>query len=158
MKSRQQRPWLEAVSLAKSAYTSQRWRLSAIDAIDGWKQVAISWYGCAVLREFGLAYSVPEELESVDDLLAWAWDVVHPAVSEALRICAAKSSIPDVLFVEAFTIMQSHGLVFPDGTVLDAVMRRIEVDINVRELRQSLRLHELGERVQEITNKKKAKP
>lgn len=140
------RPWLLVVQNIRARYDDQRWRLAALDSTEGWRDFAVAWSGAAtLLREYGIANVCPNDLVIDDDVMAWAWDVVGPRVSEAIEVCASRSRLDELSTLAVFEALQSAGLIYPDGEVSRRVMDRLSRDVMLREAAESLALSRTNE-------------
>lgn len=154
MATRLRRPWIQVVVETKQRWSSERWRLHVLGAVEGWRDVVVAWNGCSFLREFGKSHEAPDELEAQEDLIEWAWDVVSPAVSESVRQCAARSSLSDATFALVFDVLRGHGLIYPDGSVHDAVLARINTEVAVVDMRKALAVTRMSDEIEESKAKK----
>lgn len=158
VKPNSQRPWLLAIQEVRTRFDEQRWRLAALDSTDGWRDFAIAWQGAAgLLREYGAPHVCPNDLKLDDDVLAWAWDVVEPRVSEAIEVSSSRSRLDELTMLGCFESLQGSGLIYPDGTVAKRVLTRIEREIMTREAAESLALSHANEELLALQAKQQAR-
>lgn len=152
------KPWLLAIQEVRTRFDDQRWRLAALDSTDGWRDFAVAWTGSAgLLREYGAPHMLPKGLRVDDEVMAWAWDVVMPRVSEAIEVAASRSRLDELTTLACFESLQAAGLVYPDGEVSRRVMDRITREVMAREAAESLALSHANEELLALQAKQKAR-
>jgi hypothetical protein len=144
----------------RSQADDQRWRLAALDEIEGWRDFCIAWSSCAFLREYGMPHLSPMTMTDNDDLLAWAWDIVDSKVGDAIAVCCSRCRLDDLSVVAGFDALQGASLIYPDGSVSQRVLERISRDMLVTETQQMLFLSKANEEIRAIQARanRKAKP
>lgn len=152
------RTWLQVVQEVRTRFDEQRWRLAALESTEGWRDFAIAWQGAAgLLRDCGAPHVCPADLRLDDDVLAWAWDVVSPRVSEAIEVSASRSRLDELTVLACFESLQGAGLIFPDGIVAKRVVARIEREVMAREAAESLALSHANEELLALQAKQQAR-
>ena len=147
--------WAEAVAAARRDAEQQRWRLAGIHRLDGWESFVVSWRSCAGFLANASDARVPRGVVGFNDTLAWAWDEVDHLVRPALRMIDSGSALPSAVVEFIFPPLQSAGVIFPDGGVLQAAVDRIERRQSIADIVGTVEYNELLVRGAEAAAKSK---
>lgn len=153
------RPWIEVVTTIRGVAERERWRLASVRSLTGWREVAVCWKSVGQdLVALGQPHRCPlSRNASHEELLAWAWEVVEPAVDASIRVMDDRLSLPAAMLISIFEALRGASLLFPDGSVHQGLMERIERDENTLDLERALRQHSMSESVDAIVQRAKAK-
>ncbi len=135
--------WLDAVAQVRSLCEGERWRLTQLRSLEGWREFVVAWEGAGgSLKGFAAGARRDTELASFDEKLVWTWEVVDEAVDAVLLVLSERCVLSGHDIVAHFETIRGAGLIFADGSTHKLVRERLDREQTAIDTRESAKMFE----------------
>jgi hypothetical protein len=108
----------------------------------GWQEYVIAWQSVATGIAPEHSPSLPNTVGGFDRRLQWAWAQVDHLLDRVAMVVDSRTPHSSTLCVVLFAELRGLGLIFPDGTVLPAVLDMATSQQRLANARHSMEVSE----------------